>query len=196
MRHGQVEQVLPRRFLGQRDVPLDAEGERQADALGRALAQTPCDAAYCSDLERARDTLRRILARRESRPAPMATPLLREIALGNWEGLTVDEVRERHPGQYERRGADLAGFRPAGGESFADVQARAVRFLESLGPLTGDVLAVAHGGFNRTLLCHVLGLDLAELFSLPQEYCCVNVLLREHGSWAVVSSGLGPHPPA
>jgi probable phosphoglycerate mutase len=196
VRHGQVEQVLPRRFLGQRDVPLDAEGERQADVLGRALAQTPCDAAYCSDLERARETLRRILARRERRPVPMATPLLREIALGNWEGLTVDEVRERHPGQYEGRGADLAGFRPTGGESFADVQARAVRFLDSLGPLTGDVLAVAHGGFNRTLLCHVLGLDLAELFSLAQEYCCVNVLRREHGRWAVVSSGLCPHLPA
>jgi probable phosphoglycerate mutase len=123
----------------------------------------------------------------------MATPLLREIALGSWEGLTVDEVRERHPGQYEQRGADLAGFRPAGGESFADVQARAVRFLESLGPLTGDVLAVAHGGFNRTLLCHVLGRDLSGLFSLAQEYCCVNVLHREHGRWAVISSGLCLH---
>ncbi|MFH1913825.1 MAG: histidine phosphatase family protein [Pseudomonadota bacterium] len=223
MRHGQVVQVTPRRFLGQRDVALDDEGERQADAVGRALA-LPLDAALCSDLVRARETARRVLAHctqapgaaggcsidegsvdesargggpRCDRPlvaSPM--PLLREIALGQWEGLTVDEVCQRHPGEYERRGADLAGYRPAGGESFADVQARAVRFLDSLGPQTGTVLAVAHGGFNRALLCHVTGLALADLFSIPQDYCCVNVLHRTAEGWTASAVGLSLYAPS
>ncbi|MUM76461.1 histidine phosphatase family protein [Pseudodesulfovibrio sp. F-1] len=188
MRHGQVAQVTPRRFLGQRDVALDAEGERQADAVGRALAM-PFDAAFCSDLARARETARRVLAHC-SQGVAAPTPLLREIALGQWEGLTVAEVRERYPGEYGRRGADLPGYRPAGGESFADVQARAVRFLDSLAPLTGTVLAVAHGGFNRALLCHVTGRHLADLFSIPQEYCCVNVLDGSPAGWTARAVGL------
>jgi len=211
MRHGQVDQVTPRRFLGQRDVPLDAEGERQAEAVGRALPRfvpRSLDAAFCSDLVRARETARRVLAHcaqaqwakapdaaggREGGDRPLAaapTPLLREIALGQWEGLTVAEVCDRFPGQYEGRGADVAGYRPDGGESFADVQARAVRFLASLAPLTGTVLAVAHGGFNRALLCHVTGRALADLFSIPQDYCCVNVLDRTPDGWIASAMGL------
>ncbi|WP_285905257.1 histidine phosphatase family protein [Pseudodesulfovibrio pelocollis] len=213
MRHGQVVQVTPRRFLGQRDMALDDEGERQADAVGRALSLS-LDGAFCSDLARARETARRVLAHcaqaqwakapgvvggREGGGRPLGaapTPLLREIALGRWEGLTVDEVRDRYPGQYEARGTDLAGYRPTGGESFAEVQARAVRFLESLAPLTGTVLAVAHGGFNRALLCHVTGRHLADLFSIPQDYCCVNVLDRTPEGWTAHRVGLCLHDKA
>ncbi len=183
VRHGQVPQVTPRRFLGQRDVPLDAEGESQAGRLGVALCGVPFDSALCSDLVRARETARLILADRPVTAA--ATPLLREIALGEWEGLTVAEVRENHPGEYERRGLDMAGYRPAGGESFRDVQARGAEFLQSLESCTGTLLAVAHGGFNRALLCLVAGLDLGELFSLDQDYCGVNILERNSGRWAV-----------
>jgi probable phosphoglycerate mutase len=184
VRHGQVPQVTPRRFLGQRDVPLDDEGLGQVRALGASLADVPFDAAFCSDLVRARETARLVLEGRGLTARP--TPGLREIALGAWEGLSVDEVRARFPGEYERRGLDMAGYRPAGGESFQDVQDRAVRFLHGLEPLAGVVLAVAHGGFNRTLLCHVAGRPLAELFSIDQAYCCLNVLERTAGRWAVV----------
>jgi probable phosphoglycerate mutase len=175
--------VTPRRFLGQRDVPLDAEGESQARRLGAALVGVPFDSALCSDLVRARDTARLILAGSPASVSP--TPLLREIALGEWEGLTVAEVRENYPGEYERRGLDMAGYRPAGGESFRDVQARAAEFLRSLDSCTGTLLAVAHGGFNRALLCLVTELDLAELFSLDQDYCGVNILERSSGRWTV-----------
>ena len=180
--------MTPRRFLGQRDVALDAQGILQARAVGQALAPVSFDAAFCSDLERARQTARLVLAGRELAAIP--TPLLREIALGEWEGLTVDEVRGQYPGEYERRGADMAGYRTPGGESFGDVQARAVRFLRSLEPLSGDVLAVAHGGFNRALLCHVTGLDLSALFSIDQEYCGLNVLERARDGWTVLQTNL------
>ncbi|MBU4191634.1 MAG: histidine phosphatase family protein [Pseudodesulfovibrio sp.] len=188
LRHGQVAQVTPRRFLGQRDVALDAHGIIQARAMGQALAQVSFDAVVCSDLERARQTARLVLAGRQLTATP--TPLLREIALGDWEGLTVDEVRRQYPGEYERRGADMAGYRTPGGESFGDVQTRAVRFLHSLEPLSGDILAVAHGGFNRALLCHATGLDLSALFSIDQDYCGLNVLERTGDGWTVLGTNL------
>lgn len=156
--------------------------------MNEVLASVPFGAVFCSDLERAGQTARLILAGRELTATP--TPLLREIALGDWEGLTVDEVRGQYPGEYERRGADLAGYRTPGGESFGDVQARAVHFLRSLKPLSGDIMAVAHGGFNRALLCHVTGLDLSALFSIDQDYCCLNVLERTQDGWTVLETNL------
>ena len=177
MRHGQVRQQEPRRFLGQQDVVLDATGRQQAELAGQRLQDLDIGLALCSDLIRAEETAKTVLRGREVEL--MADPRLREICLGQWQGLTQQEVEERFPGEHEARGADLAGFRPTGGESFRDVQLRAKSCLEELPLSQGNVLVVAHSGVNRTLLCHALGLDLAGLFSFGQDYCCLNVLLPE-----------------
>ena len=107
---------------------------------------------------------------------PEAVPALREISLGEWEGLTVAEVRERFPGEYEARGRDLATFRPAGGESFADLGRRAWVAFEALSDFKSPQAIVAHGGVNRVLLCRILGMPLENLFRLGQDYACLNVV--------------------
>jgi probable phosphoglycerate mutase len=193
MRHGAIVQHAPRRFIGQTDHPLTEEGRQQALLWRQALADVPFAAAVCSDLTRCRQTAALVLGERglDVRPEPR----LREIALGHFEGLTVDEVRERFPGAYERRGCDIAGFRPQGGESFADVKARAVAALTELAPLCGNVLVVAHGGVNRTVLCHALGLDLAHMFRLGQDYCRLNLLDLGPDCWRVDAVNLAPLPP-
>jgi probable phosphoglycerate mutase len=193
MRHGAIVQHAPRRFVGQTDHPLTEEGRQQALLWRQALADVPFAAAVCSDLTRCRQTAALVLGERglDVRPEPR----LREIALGHFEGLTVDEVRERFPGAYERRGCDIAGFRPQGGESFADVKARAVAALTELAPLCGNVLVVAHGGVNRTVLCHALGLDLAHMFRLGQDYCRLNLLDLGPDCWRVDAVNLAPVPP-
>lgn len=193
-RHGELPQVSPRRFVGQSDIALSEEGRRQALYWGGALARVPFALAVSSDLSRCLETARIIL---HGRDVPLGEePRWREIGLGAWEGLTVARVRERFPGHYEARGRDLAGFRPDGGESFADVQARAMTALLELvsglglareaGGAAGagqegdggraEVLAVAHGGVNRALLCGLLGMPLGNLFRLDQDYGCLNLL--------------------
>lgn len=107
---------------------------------------------------------------------PEVVPNLREIGLGVWEGLTVEEVRERFSGDYEARGRDLARFRPAGGESFADLERRAWAAFEVLSDFKSPQAIVAHGGVNRVLLCRILGMPLENLFRLGQDYGCVNVV--------------------
>jgi probable phosphoglycerate mutase len=115
---------------------------------------------------------------------PEAVPDLREIGLGSWEGLSVDEVRERFPGRYEARGRNMAGFRPPGGESFADVQRRAwAAFEAATAELDEPVAIVAHGGVNRVLLCRILGMPLQNLFRLEQDYACVNTLHCAHNEY-------------
>lgn len=186
LRHGQVPQITPRRFIGCTDVPLDETGKKQASTMGQALKDVRLDKAVCSDLGRTMHTARLAL---EERPAPLAAepmPLLREINLGRWEGMTKDEVRAAFPGQFEQRGKDMGGFAPQQGESFAQVQKRAARFLEIMENETANtVLAVTHAGFIRTLLCLVQGIPLERLFDVEQDYCRLNLLTLNQGHWQV-----------
>ena len=194
LRHGQVPQVSPRRFLGQRDVPLDETGERQAAAMGRALGTVRIDRAWCSDLRRAVRTAGLVLDGRDLSAEP--TSLLREIRIGAWEGLSAEELQSRSPGAYEERGRNIADYRTEGGESFRDVQRRGLRFLDLLAsgeaaperePAEGPpvVLAVAHAGLNRGVLCAALEKPLEELFDVGQDYCALNVLDLVEGRWVV-----------
>lgn len=133
---------------------------------------------WTSDLARCRETAR--LALGEGGPVPTATPTLRELALGAWEGLTEDEVRARFPGELERRRADMANAAPAGGESFARLRDRAwpalLDILSQSGESAGPLLMVAHAGVNRALICQALGMPLSRVFCLDQDYACLNIL--------------------
>ena len=175
VRHGEITQFSPRRFVGQTDLPLTDRGRAQMAAVARFMSGRGVSRLVCSPLSRCVESAGIIGAFLGL--VPETVPDLREIALGSWEGLTVDEVRERFPGRYEARGRNLAGFRPPGGESFADVQRRAwTAFEEATTDLNGPLAIVAHGGVNRVLLCRILGMPLENLFRLGQDYACVNIL--------------------
>lgn len=174
IRHGEITQHRPRRFVGQSDLPLTDRGREQIRAVARYLEGANVARVVCSPLARCVESAG--IIGDGLGLAVESTPDLREISLGVWEGLTVDEVRERFPGCYEARGRDLAGFRPPGGESFADVQHRVwTAFKGVLADTAGDAAVVAHGGVNRALLCRILGMPLEHLFRLEQDYGCVNV---------------------
>ncbi|GAB6125257.1 histidine phosphatase family protein [Humidesulfovibrio idahonensis] len=185
LRHGEIAQESPRRFVGQRDLPLTQPGLEQALRWQDVLTRTPLAGAWCSSLGRCRKTARLILEPRGLAATPVDA--LREISLGAWEGLSVEEVRQRFPGDYERRGADLAGTAPTGGESFVTAQQRAWAALEAiLSQAEGTMLVVAHAGINRALICRMLGIPLARLFSLGQDYAAMNILEFTQGKEPVL----------
>ena len=183
LRHGALAEHLSACFVGQIDPPLAAAGRRQATELGRALRDRSIDAIYCSDLARARESAEIIAG--EIAPAGHALPLrarrdLREIALGDWEGLSRSEVAERFPGDYAARGADLENYRIPGGESFADCRQRMLgAWREIVAGQKRNIVVVGHAGANRALLCHLLGRPAAAMFSIGQDYGCVSVVDRQ-----------------
>lgn len=131
----------------------------------------------CSDLGRCRESARLVQEVFHARGHAIdifPDAGLREISLGLWEGLTVAEVESRWPGSHAARGADMAGFVPPQGESFAAVQARAVACVERWQARYPDecLLLVSHAGVLRSLLCHWLALPLAEVMRVPQHYAC------------------------
>jgi broad specificity phosphatase PhoE len=87
-------------------------------------------------------------------PHPQVTPLLKEFDYGDYEGLTSKTIQEMHPGwELYRDGCP-------GGESPAQVYARAGEFLELAASNQGAVLAFAHGHILRAVAVAWLRLDI------------------------------------
>ncbi len=183
VRHGRIQ--LPdekqRYYIGHLDVPLSQAGMLQAQDLGQQLAGLKIAAIYCSDLARSRETARQIATHFPLEP--VVRPDLREISMGSWEGLTFAQVAERYPQEFARRGAEIEYYHIAGGESFAECGERARAALaDILNSTVGNVLIVGHAGLNRTLLCAILGMSIANAFNISQDYCCLNIICCDkHG---------------
>ena len=151
IRHGDIDTFSPSRFLGQTDLPLNETGIRQARALHDRLQHIKFSHVFTSPLQRAAQTAALVSGRAIESVNRIGA--FKEINLGAWEGLTVEEVRSQFPGAYEQRGQDLECFRPQGGESFADLSARCYPALLTLvNEYSGPLLVVAHAGVNRVLL--------------------------------------------
>ncbi len=173
LRHGEIDLQGEKRFIGQTDIPLNQNGTDQAYYWHHELADVGFSEIFCSDLKRTYKTASIIAVEENVR----AMPQLREIKLGKWEGLSMLEIRTRFPDKWKKRGEDIATYRPEGGESFADLHARVVPVFEQIAQnLKGNALIVAHGGVNRIILCHVLGMPLGNLFRLNQDYGCLNII--------------------
>ena len=158
-RHGRTDWNASGRFQGQLDPPLDGEGRAQATRTAPHLVAGLGEGSavvVSSDLVRAADTAAALTAL-------LGVPLrlderLREHGLGSWEGLTRDQVADRHPEQY----ADWLAGRPVhgrGGEQNAAVVARALAALADL-PAVDVAVVVTHGGTAGRLIEAMLKIGL------------------------------------
>ncbi|HVI58511.1 MAG TPA: histidine phosphatase family protein [Luteimonas sp.] len=177
-RHGETQWNAEGRYQGQEDIALSPVGEAQARALGGRLREVRIDRAIASPLSRARRTAE--LALGEARVPMLSTdPGLMEIAHGSWEGLLAAEIRERDPDRLLAwRDAPHEVLMP-GGESLQHVFDRAwPALLRASAGLGADdtLLVVAHDAVNRVLLCHVLGIPFARLWTFRQAPTTLNLL--------------------
>ncbi|NLN07202.1 MAG: histidine phosphatase family protein [Firmicutes bacterium] len=177
-------------FLGGRsNPPLSPAGIRQAKALASALSGRELEAIYCSDLRRSRQTAA-IIAQKHGLK-PRVCTALREIGLGEWEGLAFTEVQNRYPREFRERGEKIVTYRPPGGESFADLAQRVLpAFQRIVAETRGNIAIVGHAGVNRVIICHVQQLDLKQLFGIRQEYGHVTVIEQNNNLFRIDKEGL------
>jgi broad specificity phosphatase PhoE len=175
MRHAATAANLCRPYTlqGSRpDAPLAPEGVRQARLAAASLSQIPIHAVYSSPLIRA-------LATAEALGRPVTVErALAEVDVGEWAGLTWEEVARRWPAEHAafEEDAELHGY--TGGENLAQVRARVVPAVEDIAASnTGrTVLVVCHGVVNRVLLAHWMGVPLRCARNLPQDNTGYNVI--------------------
>jgi broad specificity phosphatase PhoE len=163
IRHGPTEWNALRRFQGRTDMPLSSQGRSQTRAIAEALRSEKLDRIYSSDLARAAETARTLA---ESRGAEVVLDeRLREFDFGCWEGLTWDEIVAANPQLTGVGSTAVRLYAPEGGESFAQVRARAASFLEELPPEEVRAAAVVtHAGVLHAIFS-VLGLAPPERFA-------------------------------
>lgn len=175
VRHGHISSPPPRRYIGRTDLPLTRQGREQMEQLATVLPGLGLERLFTSPLSRCRHSAQVLAEALDYEPELHGQ--FTEIDLGAWEGLTIDEVRQRYPGAYEQRGRHLGDFRPPQGESFQDVLERAwpaVREIMAAGQQ--QVAVVTHAGVIRVLVCHLLGMPLSHLFRLESEYGRVTMI--------------------
>ena len=185
VRHGETDWSRERRFAGARDVPLTPAGRVQSEAVARALAGGAVAAVYTSPLERAR-TSAEVIAK-PHRLAVSVEPAFREMAFGEWEGLTRDEAAARFPEPMAAWAATPHLVVPPGGEALTDVAARVAQGVRELIALhEGEtVVLVSHAIVTRLLVLAALGLGAERLWTVDASPAGITEI-EYQGAWVTV----------
>ncbi|MDR7482108.1 MAG: histidine phosphatase family protein [Armatimonadota bacterium] len=160
LRHGLTELNRSKRTGGRLDVPLTAEGRRQAEEAREQFAGTALDVVIASSLGRAIETAEIVTG--WAREQMIIDDLAVERSFGQMEGLTQDEIRERFPDViYVPIDHIRYSLNPPGGESFEALRTRARAFLARvLAAHRGKrVLVSSHQNFMQQLHGELRGLD-------------------------------------
>jgi len=185
VRHGQSTWNHEHRIQGQLDPPLSDEGRRQAAQLGRRLAGRRFAALYSSDLKRATETSKAIGKTVGLEPTPMAE--LREIYLGEWEGLRTEELADRFPKAWAAWAEEPDWDLVPGGEGSSAFESRVKATMDAIFQrhVDGDVLVVTHGGVIQIALHHVVGRPGRGIFPFRIQNASVSVIEKRNGRLVV-----------
>ena len=186
---------------GHLDSPLTDRGMEQARSLELLLALEPLGAVWTSDLGRCLDTTRLLLGKRhaDTTALPCRTDSrLRELCLGDMQGMTHVEAKVKHPDAYTAFITYQVDVVMPSGESRLQCLDRVLACLQEIVADTlarpdrdpnASVLVVTHGGVLNMFLRHVLGIPLTapRRFSVPNG--TLNRFQYQHGVWRMVTWG-------
>ena len=184
IRHGETDSNKSYRFQGQTDIELNAKGKVQAQLLAEHFKDIKLDKIYCS-------------ARQTAEPMAQTHGIavetvddIKEIAFGEWEGMTFDEINAKWPGEIDAFFKNPALCHVPGGENFTAVAARVEPFFKRC--LTEmddkDIAIVSHGGIIRVLLCLFLGVDLNNIWNFSVGNCSTSTLAKWRGFTTVLEN--------
>ncbi len=179
VRHGVTDWNREKRWQGHSDTPLNDEGREQARRIGLRLSQIerPPQAVWSSDLSRAFDTAQAIAT-------PLGipvytTPLLREMGLGEWEGLQEKDIIARGDAErFARYKLSPGEHRPPGGESLESALNRLKQVLGEIRERhpAGQIAVVGHGGSLRAMFADALDAPAATMLRFQLGNCSLSIL--------------------
>jgi probable phosphoglycerate mutase len=192
VRHGETTFSEIGRFAGQNDVPLTSRGKDQAVAVAERLTVLRPTAVWTSPLERCRATAKPIGWR--NRAAVTVADELTDGTLGEWAGLTPEEIAERWPEEFVawRSDVDVA---PPGGESYREVRKRAGAALRGVAEQHpgGTIVLVTHAVVAKMMLVEAMGVPSDTVYRLRVDPASVSMLsIHPDGStliWTVNEVG-------
>ena len=189
VRHGQTQWNTRKIRQGHLDSELTDKGVAQARALAQRLARESFTALYSSDLGRALHTARMIAAM--TGHEIVTDERLRERHLGVFQGLSGDEIKDKHPEEYRLHRTLGPEYVIPGGESVRQQVARNVDCLDEIAlKHPGEkVVVVTHGGVVSGLFRHALDIPLDAPRRFEFVNAGLNVFAYEDGHWILRTWG-------
>jgi alpha-ribazole phosphatase/probable phosphoglycerate mutase len=178
IRHGEVDNHEAGIFNGQMDVDITPRGVKHMERAAEFIAEAGVKKIYSSNLKRTVRGAKIISNQIGFNESREVVPEIKEIHLGEWQGLSGDEIDSLYPGMREERYANIEHFRIPGGETLTELSERVVPAVTRIAMHhQGEAIAiVAHAGPNRVFLCQVLGLSLERVYHIQQDYGAINVI--------------------
>ncbi len=182
IRHGETIWNAETRAQGAKNIQLNEKGLLQAQYLGKRMKNYPIDAIYSSDLDRALSTAQAVA--KEFQYEVNIVPALREMSFGDWEGLTNQEIQEKHATHYTIWRSTPHEAQIPGAERLLDVQRRGLAALHQIAEENPNknLVLVSHGTAIKAILLGLLDMDLSYFYRIRQDNACINVVeFREYG---------------
>ena len=188
VRHGETPWNREGRFQGQGEVGLSPKGIHQAQAVAATLKGLAPEALYSSPLPR---SLQTALIIGGEAPSLTVVPVddLKEMDLGEVEGMTGPEMQARYSSIYHAWGKDPSQVQMPGGESLQQFQVRAWHAVEEIqgNHSDGVVVAVSHNFAIVTIVCRLLEVPLSRFHRLRADLGSVTAIEWGHGGWRLAS---------
>ncbi len=172
VRHPEVENHNRKVFNGSIDVGLSENGIKQAEKLFETLRESNIKTVFSSPMKRCRAVAERFRGGSEI----IYDKRLKERNFGIFESLSWEEITEKYPKEAELFLKHPFTHRVKNGESFRDLKARIIPFIEEhLSNPSGNILVVAHGGVNRIIISSLLMMSDEAILRISQDYACINI---------------------
>ena len=196
VRHGETDWNAAEVFRGRVDVALNEVGIRQAELLGEYLSRDKIDFIYSSPLTRAVRTAE-VIAKRQKLEVNCVENLT-DFDFGEWQGLSLKEVKEKYPDLYKDWIDTPEQVRIPGGESLEEVRNRVMPFVEDAVMRCGEgrIVLVSHRVVCKVLICSLLGIDNSYFPRIKIDNCGITrfdcgdgrLVLKKHNDTSFLQS--------
>ena len=169
-RHGQTEWAVTGQHTGRTDIPLTTIGEAEARSLAERIGMSTFTAVLTSPSQRARRT-----AELAGFSNAVIDEDLAEWDYGQYDGLRTDEILVRQPGW------NVFTDGGPGGESAAQMTARADRIVAKVRAINADVLLFTSGHIGRSIAARWIGQPITLGAFLLLSTASLSILSYDHG---------------
>lgn len=191
IRHGEPQKREAHCCVSQADECLGKTGKEQAGYLAKWLEQYPVTAVVSSPQRRCLETAACFIGGAER---VQINANLQEISVGEWDGRSFEEIKEKWPQLYELRGLYPGTTAPPGGESFFQAGERLeAALLDILNATDGTVAVCTHAGILRGWLYQKMQMSEAELFSIDIPFGSITEVWWDGTDFVIKDVGKKPN---
>ncbi len=158
------------RWQGHSDTPLNAKGHQMALDFAEKFEPNDIEIIYSSDLCRAVKTAEAIALKHSKKH--IQDLRIRELKLGIWEGMLIDDIRTKYSKELNMRQTDPESYAPDKGETLAQLRERILPFFEERAKESpvSHICVVSHSVVIRTMLAISRSLPLSQVMTITCEH--------------------------